>query len=186
MDFAMMENLISRLQAFVGSLGAAGVIGLGLLVFGAAFYASSVAPARDELTRLETRAARAAAGNAQNSTGAGDAIASSVEQLEKFQKRFPAFGDAPALVLKLHTIAAANGLVLETGEYQLVRERDSNVMRYQITLPLKGSYPQVRLFLAQLLDEVPALSLDEIAIKREAVNARSTETRVRLTAYLVD
>jgi hypothetical protein len=179
----MMENLIARLNAAMVSLGAAGVIGLGLLVFGAAFYASSVAPARDELNRLETRAVRA---GTQGTAGAGDTIAAGIEQLERFQQRFPAFGEAPSLVLKLHTIAAANGIALETGEYRLIKDRDSNIARYQITLPLKGSYPQVRLFLAQLLDEVPALSLDEIAIKRESVNARSAETRVRLTAYLVN
>ena len=179
-----MEKLMERLNAAMTFLGTAGVIGIGLLVFGTAFYVSSVAPARNELKRLETRSARAGAG--MLAAGGGDTIAAGVEQLERFQKRFPGFGEAPALVLKLHTIAAANGIALETGEYRLIRERDSNVMRYQITLPLKGSYPQVRLFLAQLLDEVPALSLDEIAIKRETVNARSTETRVRLTAYLVN
>jgi Tfp pilus assembly protein PilO len=183
---AMMENLMLRLNSAMTSLGAAGVVGLGLLVFGGAFYVSAVAPARDELTRLEARAARAGSNAARGATDAGDALASGVEQLEKFQKRFPAFGEAPGLVLKLHTIAAANGLALETGEYRLIKDRDSTVARYQITLPLKGSYPQVRLFLAQLLDEVPALSLDEIAIKRDSVNARSAETRVRLTAYLVD
>jgi Tfp pilus assembly protein PilO len=180
----MMESTVLRLREFAAALGAAGVIGAGLLMFGVAFYASSVLPARDELKRLEARAERSGRGGAGVAT-AGN-VAASVEQLERFRQRFPAFSEAPALVLKLHSIAAANGLALETGEYRLVKERDMNFARYQITLPLKGSYPQVRLFLAQLLDEVPALSLDEIAIKRDSVNARTAETRVRLTAYLVD
>lgn len=182
----MMENLVSRLRGFAAGLGAAGVVGIGFLVFGAALYASSVLPARDELKRLETRAARAARGGADGLAAGSNAVASSVEQLERFQRQFPAFSDAPALVLKLHSIAAANGIALEAGEYRLVKDRDWNIARYQITLPLKGSYPQVRLFLAQLLDEVPALSLDEISIKRDSISARTAETRVRLTVYLVD
>lgn len=185
MGIAVMEKLVVQLREIAAGLGAAGVVGIGLLVFGAALYASSVAPARDELQRLETRAARASRGDTANPM-AGNNAGSSIGQLERFQQRFPAFSEAPALVLKLHAIAAANGLLLETGEYQLVKDRNWNIARYQITLPLKGSYPQVRLFLAQLLDEIPALSLDEISIKRDSINARSAETRVRLTAYLVD
>ncbi len=183
MDFPVTKNLVLRLRGFTTELGTAGVVGVGLLVFGAALYASSVLPARDELKRLETRAAR---GGADRPAAGSNEAAASVEQLERFQRRFPAFSDAPALVLKLHSIAAANGIVLETGEYRLEKDRDWNIARYQITLPLKGSYPQVRLFLAQLLDEVPALSLDEMSIKRDNINARTAETRVRLTAYLVD
>jgi hypothetical protein len=186
MDRAMMQNLLSELRRFATGLGAAGVVGVGLLVFGAALYTSSVLPARDELNRLETHAARAVRGGAADSTTAGTKLASSVEQLERFSQRFPAFSDAPALVLKLHRIAAANGVALETGDYRLIRDRDWNISRYEITLPLKASYPQVRLFLAQLLDEVPALSLDEISIKRDSIGAGTAETRVRLTAYLLD
>jgi hypothetical protein len=180
----MTKNFVASMQACVALLGIAGVAGLGLLVFGCAFYASSVVPARDELARLAARAARA--GSAPEQPDAHGAVASSIERLKLFERRFPAFTDTPGLVLKLHAIAAANGIVLETGEYRLVRDRDSNIARYEITLPLKCSYPQVRLFLAQLLDEVPALSLDEISIKRDSVGARSSETRARLTAYLVD
>jgi Tfp pilus assembly protein PilO len=185
-DITMIANLVARMRSCVTTLGAAGVVGAGLLVLGAAFYASSVVPARDELRRLEARVARAGRDSAQAPEKAGDAVAAGAEQLERFQRRFPAFSEAPDLVLKLHSIAAANGIVLDTGEYRLARDRDSNIAFYEITLPLKGSYPQVRLFLAQLLDEVPALSLDEISIKRSSISERAAETRVRLTAYLVD
>ena len=182
----MIAKLIARLHEFTAGLGTAGVVGIGLLVFGAALYTSAVAPVRDEMKQLEARAARIERGGGEGFAPRGAVAAASVEQLDRFQQRFPAFSDAPALVLKLHTIAAANGIVLETGEYQLVKDRNWNIARYQITLPLKASYPQVRLFLAQLLDEIPALSLDDISIKRASINARAAETRVRLTAYLVD
>ncbi len=183
----MIGRLLARLHEWTDALGAAGIVGIGLAVFAAALYASSVAPARDELKRLQAHAARA--DRADRGGGEGyahlNATASSAEQLERFQRRLPPFSEAPALVLKLHAIAAANGVVLETGEYQPLRDRNTNITRYQITLPLKASYPQVRLFLAQLLDELPAVSLDEISIRRESIDARAAETRVRLTAYFV-
>ena len=180
----MIGRLTARMHQWTDALGAAGIVGIGLAVFAAALYASSVAPARDELKRLQTHAARADSDGGEGYAHL-NAAASSAEQLERFQRRLPPFSEAPALVLKLHAIAAANGVVLETGEYQPLRDRNTNITRYQITLPLKASYPQVRLFLAQLLDEVPAVSLDEISIRRESIDARAAETRVRLTAYFV-
>lgn len=184
MGVTMMAKLKVGLREFAAGLGHAGVVGIGLAVFAAALYASSVAPTRDELKQLQAHAARVARVGGDSAAGTY-AATTSVKQLDRFQQRLPAFSDAPALVLKLHAIAASNGVVLDTGEYQLFRDRNSNISRYQITLPLKASYPQVRLFLAQLLDEIPAMSLDEISIRRESINARGAETRVRLTAYFV-
>lgn len=181
----MIEQALTRLRALAAMIGSAGVVGIGLSVFGIALYVSSVLPERAELERLEAKASRGtrlASGYERISNNP----AASASQLERFQQRFPSLNDAPAFVLKLHQIASSNGIALGSGEYRLVRDPAWNIARYQVTLPLKASYPQVRLFTAQLLDEIPALSLDEIAIKRESIAARDTETRVRLTAYFVD
>jgi hypothetical protein len=177
-----MNTLIARLHEWTDALGRAGIVGIGLAVFAAALSVSSVAPARIELTRLQTLAEHAAREGGE-SYARSDASASGADQLERFQRRLPPFSDAPAMVLKLHAIAAANGVMLETGEYQLVKDRASDIVRYQITLPIRASYRQVRLFLAQLMDEITAVSLDEISIRRDSIDARAAETRVRLTAY---
>jgi Tfp pilus assembly protein PilO len=147
-------------------------------------YFSAVMPAREQLAQLQAQSVhRQRAGGAQGD-GLRTAAMRGAEQLEQFNRNFPPLADAPALVLKLHKIAAQNGIALETGEYQLMRDRDTSVTRYQVTLPLRGTYWQVRLFIAQLLDEVPASTLEEISMKRESVGARAVETRVRLTIYL--
>jgi len=81
-------------------------------------------------------------------------------------------------------VAARNDLALDSGEYRLANARDGGLARYQITLPLRGGYAQVRSFLDQVLTQIPAAALEEVTIRRDSVGARATETRVRLTLYL--
>ena len=164
-------------------LDPAGVVGIGLAVFAAAAYFSAVLPAREQLVQLQSKAAQQKdGGNAQD--GLRTAAMRGAEQLEQFNRDFPVPAETSALVLKLHEIATQNSITLDTGEYRLTRDRDGGLSRYQVTLPLRGTYWQVRLFVAQVLDELPASALEEISIKRDSVGARAVETRVRLTFYL--
>ena len=181
-----MSRLQSTLHQLAAVLDTAGVVGIGLAVFAAAMYFSAVLPARNELAQLAAQSARQQRRSGPAADGMRNAAMRGADQLEQFNRNFPPLSEAPALVLKLHEIAAQNGIALDTGEYVLVRDREASLTRYQVTLPLRGTYWQVRLFVAQVLDELPASALDEISIKRENVSARNVETRVRITLYLGD
>jgi Tfp pilus assembly protein PilO len=85
---------------------------------------------------------------------------------------------------KVQAAARANDLQLEKGEYRLSQERDFALARYQVTLPLRGSYPQVRGFVNDVLDAVPAAALEDLALKREAADDPMLEARVRFTLFL--
>jgi Tfp pilus assembly protein PilO len=109
-----------------------------------------------------------------------------MSQLAAFTRNFPTLKEAPGWILKMHQIAARNELALETGEYRLVDAKDGGLARYQITLPLHGSYAQVRAFLDEVLTQIPAAALEEVAIRRDSVGARTTQTRVRVSLYLAE
>ena len=179
-----MMDAQATLQRLAAGLDTAGVIGVGLAVFAVAMYLSAVVPAREQLAKLESRAARQSQTQRAPANGLRSVAMRGTEQLEQFNRNFPPLTEAPEQILKLHKIAAQNGIALDTGEYQLSRERDASLARYQVTLPLRGTYWQVRLFVAQVLAELPASALEEISIKRESVSARDIETRVRFTLYL--
>ena len=74
--------------------------------------------------------------------------------------------------------------MLQSGEYKLDRNPDSRLARYQITLPVTGSYAQLRGFVGQVLADVPAAALEEITLRRESVSSPRLEARIRLTLYL--
>jgi len=184
------RGLVTRasgaLRTRLDALGIAGVVGLGLLVFDAAMFASSVLPSYGETDRLKAQLALQKRDDKGIPGGMLDMASRSSKELEQFSRYLPTLGEAPAWLMKIHAIAAQNGLQLDSGEYRLTQDPDSNVMRYQIVLPLHGSYVQARLFIAQALDEVPPLTLEEVAIKRASAGDRNTETSVRFVMYLME
>ncbi|WP_338847721.1 hypothetical protein V8J88_03130 [Massilia sp. W12] len=86
----------------------------------------------------------------------------------------------------LFGIAERAGLTLRQGEYKLSFNKAGGFYHYQITLPVKGTYGQLRQFCEQTLLQIPFAALDEISFKREIVANRNLEARLRLSLYLGD
>ena len=84
----------------------------------------------------------------------------------------------------IHRAAAANGVKLANGEYRLARDGGARLLRYQITLPARASYPQLRAWIGEVMNAVPSAALDEISFRRDDVGSDSVEARVRLTLFL--
>ena len=105
-------------------------------------------------------------------------------QLTAFYARLPAAADALEAIADIHGAAQVNGVTLAHGEYRLARDGGAPLMRYQITLPARSTYPRLRAWLADTLDAVPNVSLDEISLKRDDAGSDSVDARVRLTLYL--
>ena len=85
---------------------------------------------------------------------------------------------------EVHLAAARHGLVLETGEYRLQHPPGARLARYELELPLKGTYPQLRAFLADVLKKIPAAAVDDVVIRRETVASPQLDAKVRLFVYL--
>jgi len=87
-------------------------------------------------------------------------------------------------VKTLHRLAATHGVRLASGEYRLARDSGDKLQRYQITLPASASYPQLRAWLADAMNETPTLALDEISLRREDVGTDTLEARLRFTLFV--
>jgi len=86
----------------------------------------------------------------------------------------------------LFAIGERAGLTLRQGEYKMAFDKAGGFYTYQVTLPLKGTYSQLRQFSEQTLLQVPFAALDEINFKRDLVANRNLEARLRFTFYLGD
>ena len=179
-----MNALLEHVRSGLERLGKAGVIGLALAAFAVAFYFSAVAPAERELVDLRTEAERLQERLQAGGLAAGAAKGTPAEQLATFYAFFPRPHSSPDWLGKIHAAARAKGLVLRSGEYKLERSVDPRLARYQITLPVVGSYAQIRGFVGQVLADVPAAALEEITLRRESVSTPTLEARIRLTLYL--
>lgn len=85
---------------------------------------------------------------------------------------------------KLYGIARATGIELQSASYTS-REAGERITRYEIVLPVAGSYAQLREFLRRSSAEIPVLSIDQMSVKRESRNASALQAELRLTLHMV-
>jgi hypothetical protein len=169
----------ARLNAVLRRLGAPGILGLGILLACAGFYVSALEPAQKEL-----RAQRAALERQRAPQRAQPVAANGrAEELRRFYNLFPTTADLPNQVERLYRLGRGAGLELAQGEYRLER-RPSGPWTYRVTLPVRGTYPQVRQFLSALLNDMPVASLDAVRFERKKVADAQLEAQLRVTVYV--
>ncbi len=177
-----MKAWMRRLRREVRRLSWTWLAALGLACAAAALYYAGVRPAERELAALERGAAEL---QAQQRLGAERGARQDPRvQLARFYAHFPAGASAPNWLERIHDAARAHRLDLMQGDYRLARSGQGQLARYQVTLPLQGSYPNIRGFLNAVLSEVPAASLDQVAFERQKIGEDAVRVTVRLTLYL--
>lgn len=87
-------------------------------------------------------------------------------------------------VKTLFALSKKVGLTLQQGEYKASLERQGRFHKYQIVLPVKGSYGLIRQFCESVLVAIPFASLDELNFKRDHISNRVLEAKLRFTLYL--
>jgi hypothetical protein len=167
------------LNSWLRRLGAAGVLGLGVLIACAAFWLSALRPAQQEL------AAQHAALESMRARSPYQPVATGgrAEELRRFYNLFPGVGELTGEVERLHRLARGARLELAQGEYRLER-RPAGLWSYRVTLPVRGSYPQVREFLSAVLKHMPNASIEALRFERKKAAETQLEAQVRVTLHV--
>lgn len=105
------------------------------------------------------------------------------QRLKRYGEQLPRTDAAVEAVARIHGLGTAAGLSLPSGEYRMERRGDDPLVRYRVSLPVTGSYSQVRGFVVDVLREVPAAALDDIQLRRDPAGGK-LEARVRFSLYL--
>lgn len=159
-------------SAVLERLGPPGTIGIGVLLFCLAFHVGNVAPLLAERAALADAAAQLAAAAGQR----GSAAPANASPL-------PPLTDAPALLKRLNALTEKHGSVIERVTYQL--KGTGSVLRLEVRLPLKMTYPALRAFLREALALSAVASLDEAALHRDHAGDLAVEARLRLSYAFV-
>jgi hypothetical protein len=174
-----LKNPRAALDRALRRLGRPGVAGVGVLLFCAMFWGSAVAPlnarlsaANGELRALQAKATSAEAGGAARGG------------LDAFYGFFVSGKSSADWLQKIFALAEDSGIALQRGSYRYNRVPGERIARYEITLPVTGSYVQIRRFLASVLNEIPVASLDGIAFEKKRIGDSDVEAQLRLTLYL--
>lgn len=173
-----LAYLISRMDALVvaGIALAAGAVLVQVVATGAT--RASVQPLKQQVA-----AAKAEAVNSLRLREGGDAPPLAA-QFDDFYRNFPPRQNALDLLQKVYAAAANHGIQLSQGEYRMSPDKTGRLVGYQINLPVKGKYAQLRKFAVQMLNDVPVASLDELTLRRDTVASADVDARIRLTIYL--
>jgi Tfp pilus assembly protein PilO len=171
-----MREKLARLPHELGPLGLASLL---VLVALGIFQWLVLGPMQARNAELQERVARQAPAAQASGPAASsqDRVAAVYDFLRKDQQ-------ATDWLATLYGIGTATGVQLKSASYR-TQPADGRIVRYEIVLPVAGSYPQIREFLRRSLAEIPVLSLDQINLKRENRNDGAVNAELRLTLHMV-
>lgn len=101
--------------------------------------------------------------------------------LEAFRMKFPKVDQLSDQLDALFSLCEKQGLVVDKGEYALVEKSGGALRRFEVTLPVVGSYLQVKSLLLEVLEKLPVVAVSDVAMEREKI----ADGRVRATLRLV-
>jgi hypothetical protein len=102
------------------------------------------------------------------------------EGLSEFYAYLPVPTTVPEVVSGLMSLGRAGGLVLQSGEYQAQPEPTGEYLRYTIVLPISGDANDIQSFVLHALWKYPTISLESVTFKRQRIDSRRVESRLRL------
>jgi hypothetical protein len=162
----------------VESFGAAGVIGIGLLLFCAFLYFSGVKPLQHELAEEQAAAERLRTRTPMQLVSVRDRG----EEIRRFYALFPTIDQLPKELDRVYSIAKGAELQVLQAEYRL-ETRPNGLIAYRLTFPVRGTYSQIRNFVSTTLQDMTIASLDQLRFERKKANETQLEAQVRLTIH---
>lgn len=165
--------MIKTLERLKEDLGPLGLAALALLAATGLFFTLALQPLQER-----GRALHAALERGERSARPAQA-AGKLEELYGYLERREERTDWLA---KLHAIGRATGVQARSATYR-TQAAGARLERYEIVLPVSGSYSQIRDFMKRALAEIPVLSLDQVSLKREKRTAGTVQAELRLTLH---
>ena len=178
-----MKQILTQILRLGRDLGTVGQSGLALLGVTVLFVAFVLGPLQGR-----ERALRDSLERAQRAAAPAGAQAPSLGKLDSLYTYLQKSEGPTDWLAKLYGISVATGVQLESATYRSPEEKNistQKIQRYEIVLPVQGSYPQLREFMRRALAEIPVLSLDQVSLKRESRNAGAVQAELRMTLHMV-
>ena len=166
------------------ALGLWGLVGVGVVVVCFMFYIITIDKLQQEIesTQYEIDHVQKNAGSLVKPQVLP--LQTSLQEMNEFYKRFPSGASLPKWLHLIDQIAIKQHLVLNRGDYKFSQTKQGQLLRYEIVLPLVGKYTQVHQFIQHVLQEIPALALSDLQIKRENSLSPTVEAKLVFVLFL--
>ncbi|HEY0826443.1 MAG TPA: hypothetical protein VGD76_21835 [Ramlibacter sp.] len=169
---------------FLLSLGRPGLAGAVLLLAGLGHGLGVLLPEHQSVNGLQERAERAERRAGMMRVGSDGKPQVSLSPAETLYASLPRQEELAPQVERIYAAAAAEQLALLQGEYARTEVPGTRLVRYRVTLPVRGTYAQVRRFVAAATVAVPGLAIDDLNLQRKAVAEAQLEARVQFSVFL--
>lgn len=103
---------------------------------------------------------------------------------QRFRDAFPSARDRQERLAALIALAAEHGLEPKRTELRLSRDPELDMLRYSVSMPLVGPYPQLRAFIEAAQARDPALGLDRLRLRRASAKDTTVESELGWTFYM--
>lgn len=165
-------------------IGWSGLLGASLMLLALLYAVLVLAPATAGVNRAMDLSASEGKRYATPPDSAYPVPDGGKNEVDAFRQGLPGQMDATTTINRIYALASAEGITLARGEYSMGIDARTRLARYQMTLPVGGNYPQLRRFIHSVMEEIPALALEDIDLRRRDIGATHLEGRIRLTLYL--
>lgn len=175
---ATLSKIISRFPTMAGWPG-----GIGIALVSAAFilFVTLTLPVRDDTISLndEIRKMEPLLRQPPSTTTTAEVR----QQLESFFGTLPQHDEINAALNLLHDLAAKHHLSLKNSEYRPAQNKADGIRRLRITVKTEGSYADLRCFLREIPQVLPALAIEQLTLTRQNISDVRLETVVEFTLY---
>lgn len=161
------------MKRIVERIGMAGVAAIGLLAAALFFSNFMVRPLEERNALLK----QSASGKANSAAPSGAKVAAVYAYLQKEEA-------TTDWLAKLHGIGTATGVQMRAATYG-TKPAEGRIVRYEIVLPVAGSYAQIRDFLKRAQAEIPVMSIDQVTLKKDEKKGGAIHAEMRLTLHMV-
>lgn len=96
----------------------------------------------------------------------------------------PSIHGLPKELSALLRLVEQQNLELIAGEYKLGQSLNEDFIQYEMMLPLKGSYQDIRYFVDSLSIELPYVGIKSLDLKRASINEPEIEARLNIVFHL--
>jgi hypothetical protein len=162
-------------------LGRTGIVGVSLLVFAIATFLGANVTLRLQLAGLRADLVTAEQAAAARHLAGPDL--SGAEGLRSFVRKLPARSELPAIMEGIVKQAAVAGVALERGSYAFTVTRSGQLVRYRMTFPVVGAYPNIRSFIDGTLAVIPNAAVDGLKFARKDVGSGEVEADIRFAVF---
>lgn len=169
-----------RLYMHLGKTGVAGLLLVSValfLGFVAARASEESAALKAEIAHLDTAVREAKLSATRPDTPHTD------HSNDAWEQNLPTLHDLPRILSALSAAAEKRQIQMEQIEYLNTKPSTRSPGTYSVHFVIRADYPELRRFLARVMNEQPALAMRELVIRRDDPQQTAIEAKVRLAIF---